>query len=452
MDIPDLLIPEDQILPESDGAPVPEHEFMHVWEQRMNPSAFQLRKRADKNTLTDAIISPTHPSSFVFDTPIHIKLIGRHMNSSFRCHIGTGKASRPILSAELNHQMRMLAIFFRVDKVGLVSPDFLFFPTWLLHSYRYTQCGSTPGRTDVRFLRDASQAKEHHIYSLNHILNTMFRFNLHSFDTMKLRATVELANFLFDRIGIDHAQLPSPSLYMDLPVMYRRLGTVLNQDRPAKSKPLCCNCRTKTASRQKRCVACYRYQHKHGRERPLAYVVKNGRLPRTDPQSFGYASPSSPKFCANCGVGSTHQWYRNWCGDGNWCETCKSYYLRHKKVRPPSLYLKAAKRKVDTRSIANWAAEDFEEDTTIDLMRPEIAHHAPTPPFHSTVNTDNWVPSGCRPHLYHARNSSGSNTSNDDSPVRSPVTPPFLPTAEIVKTPEYGFSALPFSLSPTIFY
>ncbi|KAF7724345.1 hypothetical protein EC973_001133 [Apophysomyces ossiformis] len=470
MDIPDLLIPEHQILSsERNDTPVPEQDFMHLWEQIMNPYGFRLKKCTDKNTLTDAIISPTYPSPFVVDTPIHIKLIGRHMNSSFRCHIGTGKASRPIRSTELDQQMRLLAIFFRVDKENTVSPDFIFFPTWLLHGYRYTQYGSTPGRTDVRFLRDASQAKEHHIYSFNHILNSMFRFNLHTFDITKLRAAIELANFLFDRVTINQESLPPPSLlYTELPALYRRLGTLLNQERPVKSKPLCCNCRANVASRQKRCVACYRYQHKHKLERPLTFVVKNGRLPRRPLERGRNAcssssSSSSRKVCANCGVHETHQWYRNLVGEGRWCETCKSYFFRHQEVRPSALYLKVAERKVDTRSLANWSVHEFEADPQADLLGTVIARQPSAATYASSLIKDSWIPSGCRPHLYHSRNNCNNNSSssssstrssnsNHSSPSPSPVTPSISPDPESVKLPDIDFSTLPSSLPPSLFY
>jgi hypothetical protein len=67
--------------------------------------------------------------------------------------------------------------------------------------------------------------------------------------------------------------------------------------------------------------------------------------------------------CVNCGVTETHQWYRNLCGQGHWCETCKSYYLRHGKVRPAELFVKAAKRKVDVRSWMDWTSWCLDDAT-----------------------------------------------------------------------------------------
>ncbi|CAO3596740.1 unnamed protein product [Absidia cylindrospora] len=186
----------------------------------LHQSGFRLKPTCERNTLTDAILSPMdtnqHPhsssTSFIKDTPIHIKVIGRHMNGSFRCHIGTGKASRPIQSQELGQQMRLLAVFFRAEnsKSQLVSPDFIFFPTWLFHLFRYTQYDTSPGRTDVRFLENASLAKEDHIYRLNHVLNSLFRFSLRDFNIQQMVDSVALANFLFDHVGLDCLNAPPP--------------------------------------------------------------------------------------------------------------------------------------------------------------------------------------------------------------------------------------------------
>ncbi|KAL0096693.1 hypothetical protein J3Q64DRAFT_1669601 [Phycomyces blakesleeanus] len=386
------------------------------------------------------------------------------MNGSFRCHIGTGKASRPIRSTELCRQMRLLAVFFRAEnsKSQLVSPDFIFFPTWLLHLFRYTQHGSTPGRTDVRFLENAGLAKEDHIYRLNHVLNTLFRFNLHNFDGQKMQRAVELANYLFDTAGLDPSSLPRPYFpgedlgKREQPGLYPTLVLLLHTPRPSKTKPFCHNCNTKPASRRKLCVACYRYQLKHGEARPLRLIVANRPGPRlidtlatadhgmplmcpsNVPRTMIAPIPRSQKSCANCGVHETHQWYRNLCGAGHWCETCKSYYLRHTKVRPPELFVKAAKRKVDVRTLVNWsswAAEDDTDDTAAITTKSRLSTPITRRSSDSTVSTvGSWTPSGCRPHLYHARyscsassvyeSSSSSHNSPDASLVSSPTTPP----------------------------
>lgn len=362
--------------------PVYDEHLMRLWERVLEDSGFHYKPNTERSNLTDGYIWPSaqlYSAPFLTHTPIHIKVIGRHMNGSFRCHIGTGKASRPMQSIEICQQMRLLAVFFRAEKnkSQLVSPEFIFFPTWLLHLFRYTEHGSTPGRTDVRFLENASLAKEDHIYRLNNILNTMFRFNLHDFDKRRLQQVVELANFLFDVAGFSHHDLPRPGSTATQPQSYTDLVELLQAPRPTKLKPMCSNCNTKTASRRRLCVACYRYQLKHNQPRPLRLIVANRPGPRVvDQRNLPMVFYSPPprhhhhhhqqasstsaiqqpqrKRCANCGVHETHQWYRNLCGVGHWCETCKSYYLRHTRVRPPELFVKAAKRKVDIRTLVNW--------------------------------------------------------------------------------------------------
>ncbi|KAI8093257.1 uncharacterized protein BX664DRAFT_240968, partial [Halteromyces radiatus] len=233
-------------------------------------------------------------------------------------------------------------------------------------------------------------AKEDHIYRLNHVLNSLFRFTLHNFNIRQLWNSVALANFLFDHVGLDcFSRLPPPSLNsisctIVPPAFYATLITFLHAPRPLKIKPMCSNCNTKVASRRKLCVACYRYHLKHGEPRPLRLIVANRPGPRhnlldsynnnqtitkTNNKKYGNTTGTRSrsiinKHCANCGVQETHQWYRNLCGQGHWCETCKSYYLRHNKVRPPELFVKAAKRKVDVRflvSWASWACDQHEE-------------------------------------------------------------------------------------------
>ncbi|KAI7867463.1 hypothetical protein BDF14DRAFT_1708239, partial [Spinellus fusiger] len=222
-------------------------------------------------------------------------------------------------------------------------------------------------------------AKEDHIYRLNHVLNTLFRFNLHAFDGQKLNKAVELANYLFTTAGLDPHHLPRPQFSNALPpthptqpTLYATLILLLHTPRPSKLKPFCHNCNTKPASRRKLCVACYRYQLKHGEARPLRLIVANrpGSRPSEEepydhqnsvsglchvPRTLITSPTRSQKKCANCGVHETHQWYRNLCGTGHWCETCKSYYLRHTKIRPAELFVKAAKRKVDVRTLVNWS-------------------------------------------------------------------------------------------------
>ncbi|KAL0138493.1 GATA-type zinc finger transcription factor [Mucor lusitanicus] len=459
MNITDLLSPQiiqaaapehkhDIIKPvpiDMKGAAIHDDELMRLWEAALDKSGFAMKTSSERNTLTDAVLSPTTYSSFVNEIPVHIKVIGRHMNGSFRCHIGTSKASRPIQSIELCRQMRLLVVFFRTENVKsqLVSPEFIFFPTWLLHLFRYTQHGSTPGRTDVRFLENANMAKEDHIYRLNHVLNTLFRFNIHSFDPHKMRSAIELANFLFDQAGLDYRNLPRPLFanetpapsyhqLMEQPAMYPALLLLLHSPRPTKFKPMCHNCNTKPASRRRLCVACYRYQLKHNEPRPLRLIVANRPGPRIhqhhhqhdEPVPTGRALPMvfySPKvsaaaaatgartqkFCANCNVKETHQWYRNLCGHGNWCETCKSYYLRHTKVRPPELFVKAAKRKVDVRTLVNWKTWSWDDipAETIEMATAAVLS-----------NSNNYN--------YYTSNMGSPTTSTASSTYSYPTTPP----------------------------
>jgi hypothetical protein len=359
--------------------------------------------------------------------------------------------------------MRLLVVFFRTEnaKSQLVSPDFIFFPTWLLHLFRYTQHGSIPGRTDVRFLENANMAKEDHIYRLNHVLNKLFRFNIRTFNPHKMRSAIELANFLFNNAGLDYRDLPRPIFANETcyqqqqqPAMYPALLLLLHSPRPTKFKPMCFNCNTKPASRRRLCVACYRYQLKHGEPRPLRLIVANRPGPRVQQQQLQqdlnksntttttaatttfpmvfYSPklnvPRTQKFCANCNIQETHQWYRNLCGHGHWCETCKSYYLRHSKVRPPELFVKAAKRKVDVRTLVNWNTWSWDDIPTEAVEAAEAAilsnndnaiynHSRSNSNMSSpTTGTTSWP---ATPPLYHQqrRTSYYSSTSSSSSPT-----------------------------------
>lgn len=456
MNITELLIPQskmDLTSNKNNMTPIHDDDLMTLWESTLKKSGFNMRPSNERNTLTDAILTPITKSSFINEIiPIHMKVIGRHMNGSFRCHIGTSKASRPIHSTELYRQMRLLAVFFRTEnsKSQLVAPEFIFFPTWLLHLFRYTQHGGTPGRTDVRFLENANMAKEDHIYRLNHVLNTLFRFNIHNFDPIKMRSAIELSNFLFDSAGLDYLNLPRPYFPNEIqpfgqqqPSMYSTLLLLLHSPRPTKFKPMCFNCNTKPASRRRLCVACYRYQLKHGEPRPLRLIVANRPGPRIQQhqqqqqenaiiKSCGsntlpmvFYSPKenslrSQKYCANCSVQETHQWYRNLCGHGHWCETCKSYYLRHTKVRPPELFVKAAKRKVDVRNLVNWSTWSWDD---IPLETVEAAAAAIT-----AMNTTSRKQNTMVDYYFGNNIIIGSPTTSASSMASSPTTPS-LPAA-----------------------
>ncbi|KAI9313587.1 hypothetical protein BX666DRAFT_1812500, partial [Dichotomocladium elegans] len=225
-------------------------------------------------------------------------------------------------------------------------------------------------------------AKEDHIYRLNHIINTLFRFNLYDYDAAKLRVAVELSNFLFSVASLDEGfLLCSEDERRPRPLLYSTLVSLLRSPRPPKLKPVCYNCHTKPASRRELCVACYRYLLKHGESRPLRLIIanKHKRLSAstddlyrnnvvstadfisavTDPANAG-GLPCDCKpvvalkrFCANCGIQSTHQWYRNPTGSGYWCETCKGYYLRQGHARPFELFVRAARRKANAQTLVS---------------------------------------------------------------------------------------------------
>ncbi|CDS07441.1 hypothetical protein LRAMOSA01390 [Lichtheimia ramosa] len=276
MDIASLLAPEEKQDDSQQSLPayIRDDELMTLWTKCLLDAGFYLKPTQDRR-LTDAVLEPIaipttsttgDNNRFVTRTPIHIKVIGRHMNGSFRCHIGVGKASRPLSSSELYHDMRLLAVFFRANKdksTSFISPQFIMFPTWLLHLFQYTRHSNTPGRTDVRFLECESMAKEDHIYRLNHVINKLFRFDLHDFDQNKLFNAVEVANYAFDESSCQQ----SP------PLSYTTMISLLESPRPPKEKPICRNCNTKPASRRKLCVACYRYLLKHGEPRPLRLII-----------------------------------------------------------------------------------------------------------------------------------------------------------------------------------
>lgn len=357
---------------------VRDDELMDLWRATLANCDVESISVSSRNTLTDCILKPVgayqHHNRYLTETSSHMKIIGRHMNGSFRCHIGMGKASRPITSEELQREMRLLVVFFRPVKAmkiaQYVSPHFICFPTWLLHLFRYSQHESTPGRTDIRFLENEALAKEDHIYRINHVINSLFRFNLRTLSRDQLFGTIELANFLFDTAQLKYINLPPPALLSQKAILYESLLALLHTQRPSKSKPICSNCHAKPASRRKLCVACYRYVLKHGDPRPLRLIITS-RHQQQQQQQQPHSSHSTRfdkqdmqpeqqkqrqrKQCANCGVQQTHQWYRNLCGDGHWCETCKSYYLRHMRVRPRELFLKAAKRKVDVQALVDWS-------------------------------------------------------------------------------------------------
>lgn len=363
MNIHDLLSPQDPL-----EETIQDESLMQLWQNILAKIQYKM-KTVEHRGLTDMTLVPMEASEVIQGVPVHLKIIRKHINGSYRCHIGT---NRPIQSVELYHQMRLLLVFFKTESSSKISPEFVFFPTWLLHLFRYTQYESAPGRTDIRFLENEHIAREDHIYRLNHVLNHLFRFSIHNLDTLKLKSVIDMADFLFKTAGLDYRNLPKPTCTKEQPDIYLALLLMLYTPRPKKIKPNCVNCHAKPASRRQLCVACYRYQLKHGEPRPLRLIVANRSQQDHTPFVFYSAQKKRQKQCVNCKVTETHQWYRNLCGNGNWCETCKSYYLRHGKVRPPELFKRAAKRKINVRNLIDcysWSWNDIPEKNVHDTLQ-----------------------------------------------------------------------------------
>ncbi|KAI7881838.1 hypothetical protein K492DRAFT_63974 [Lichtheimia hyalospora FSU 10163] len=359
---------------------------MTRWTKCLLDAGFYL-KPTQHSRLTDAVLEPiTIPNTtttenrncFVIRTPVHIKVIGRHMNGSFRCHIGVGKASRPIYSSELYHDMRLLVVFFRASKdksMSFISPQFIMFPTWLLHLFQYTRHATTPGRTDVRFLECESMAKEDHIYRLNHVINQLFRFNLHDFDQSKLCNAVEVANYAFDET---HQQSP--------PLSYTTMMSLLESPRPPKVKPICRNCNTKSASRRNLCVACYRYLLKHGQPRPLRLIV---------------ASQQQQQQACNISTATTTLSENN------------NHHTNLIKIDPPHQQVKSS---VEQRLPSIYA-------TTIQNTIQQQQHHATTACNHATRFCSSSSSNMMRQH--HPVVEDASSTSSGSSPMTPRLAPSF---------------------------
>ncbi|GAB5589771.1 hypothetical protein Unana1_04671 [Umbelopsis nana] len=319
-------------------------DLILVYHERMEKAGFTITHPLDhtRRHLTHHwIFSDTVPN-----TSSHFKVISRHNSSHiYRCNLGCKINKRsPIPSNRLSSQMRMVTIFFRRgDDDDTVLPQFLVFPSWLLHIFRYTQHGHFPGRCDIRFIEDASMAKDDQLFRLNNVINILFRFDIDHIDRSQIEAVIGLSNHLA-QLNLDQPiRPPRRTAPASVHHLYADLVELLNQPRPFKLQPACLNCAIKPASRRRLCVACYRYQLKHNAAPPMRLIVANRSISR-------YAVNNNKK-CNNCGVEKTHQWYRNMLGKGHWCETCKSYYIRNHTVRPPKLFQRAAKRRIDFRKV-----------------------------------------------------------------------------------------------------
>lgn len=319
------------------------HDLDQVYQERLENAGFKFTEKVDgkKRSLANYWIS----SEAVPSTSLHFKVVSRHGPSNcYRCNLSSGKTGCPVSSDQLSSQMRMVSVFFRRgDEDNTVLSQFLLFPSWLLHVFRYSQHGNIPGRCDVRFLEDATTAKEDQVFRFNNVINILFRFDIDHIDRSQVEAVIGLSNHLAD-IRLDRPLLPPPRMAPHaVHHLYADLVELLGQQRPIKLKPACINCASKPSSRRTLCVACYRYQLKHNQARPMRLIVANRAGPKIPPILHNK--------CTNCSVEKTHQWYRNVLGKGHWCETCKSYYVRHKMVRPRDLFVRAAKRKADFRKV-----------------------------------------------------------------------------------------------------
>ncbi|KAH8553043.1 hypothetical protein BGW37DRAFT_488155 [Umbelopsis sp. PMI_123] len=309
------------------------------YQKRFDQAGFKVvpRREGRLRSLTDYWIS----SYAVPATSLHFKVIKRHSSSNcYRCHISSGKSGSPIQSVQIKSQMKMVLVFFRRnDEDNTVFPHFLLFPGWLLHVFRYSQYGNVLGRCDVRFLEDATTAKEDQVFRFNNVINTLFSFDIDHIDKGQIETVIGLSNHLADIKFEQGIRLPDRKFSYRVHHLFADMVDLLRQQRPEKLKPACMNCCIKPSSRRSLCVACYRYQLKNKVPRPERLIIANRLGPKMPPTPF--------KICVNCRVEKTHQWYRNVLGNGHWCETCKSYYVRHNILRPRKLYIRAARRKAD---------------------------------------------------------------------------------------------------------
>ncbi|KAJ7607989.1 hypothetical protein DFH06DRAFT_210709 [Mycena polygramma] len=85
------------------------------------------------------------------------------------------------------------------------------------------------------------------------------------------------------------------------------------------------------------CYACYGYENKHYKSRPLELEMKR--------------SQRGVKECAHCGVTSSLSWeYSKLKLGSKLCHPCAQYERTHKKVRPPALFQRSQRRGPTTSS------------------------------------------------------------------------------------------------------
>lgn len=312
------------------------HDLATVYMERLHQSGFNVV--AEPKSMQNACTIFNISTSKLPKTTMCIKTTSYDKpGKAYRCHLSSGKSRLPVKSSQLDSEMKVVNIFFNSgDQDHTVLPQFLLFPSWLLHAFQYTKHGKNPGRTELRFLTDASNAKLDPVFRFNNILNTLFLFDIDRIDRNQIESVIRLSNHLA-RFCFNRPLSPPPSRApAGVHQLYADMIELLNQQKPIKMKPACVNCWNKPSARRSLCIACYRYELKYNISRPRSLISKH-RVCNT-------RSLPPKKQCVNCSVGTTHQWYRNALGKGHWCETCRSYFIRNKAPRPKKLFVKTAQR------------------------------------------------------------------------------------------------------------
>ncbi|KAG2181258.1 hypothetical protein INT43_008841 [Umbelopsis isabellina] len=315
------------------------HDLATVYKERLHKSGFNVV--ADLNPMKNASITFDISTSKLPKTTMYIKTASYNkLGKAYRCQFSSGKSRLPIKSSQLGSQMKMVNIFFNSsDQDQTILPQFLLFPSWLLHAFQFSKHGKNPGRTELRFFLDASDAKLDAVFRFNNILNILFRFDIDNIDRNQIENVIRLSNHLAKMCSNRPLSPPPSRAPAGVHQLYADMIELLNQQRPNKMKPACANCLNKPSSRRSLCVACYRYQLKYNVPRPRN-LISNRRTCKK-------ISLPPKKQCVNCSVNTTHQWYRNTLGKGHWCETCRSYFVRNKALRPKKLFVKAAQRNLN---------------------------------------------------------------------------------------------------------
>ncbi|KAK6977913.1 hypothetical protein R3P38DRAFT_3121063 [Favolaschia claudopus] len=99
---------------------------------------------------------------------------------------------------------------------------------------------------------------------------------------------------------------------------------------------------------RKRCRACYEYERKHAKLRPVALEVRRLQFSRKHLPRSAHKRSAAPKFCHNCEVPTNcdhRYWSRLEPGEGV-CEPCHKYELNYNAPRPRWLMERAEEMRV----------------------------------------------------------------------------------------------------------